>query len=171
MNLPIHDYVRNAKATGLLFCILGCVALTFLNSCSNSRNDKDLLFQSFQNPPAEARPLVRWWWNGNRVTEKEILRELDIMKEAGIGGIEINPIAMHQAVINFPGKELEWLSPQWCQMVLENPEAKKFFDDRLPMGRWGEPQELGGVIVFMASDASSFMTGSSVVVDGGWTAQ
>ncbi len=55
--------------------------------------------------------------------------------------------------------------------IIENPSARKFFDERLPIGRWGKPEELGGTIVYMASEASSFMTGATLVVDGGWTAQ
>lgn len=55
--------------------------------------------------------------------------------------------------------------------VLNNPTANQFFLDRLPIGRWGQPEELGGAILFLASDASAFMTGSVLTIDGGWTAQ
>lgn len=78
---------------------------------------KDDLYQTFQNPPAEARPFVRWWWNGNCLTQKEIVRELDILKKAGIGGIEINPIAMPEEVTHAGETCLSWGSPEWVHMV------------------------------------------------------
>ena len=40
--------------------------------------------------------------------------------------------------------------------------------DRIPAGRWGQPEELAGLVVFLASDASNYMHGSVVVIDGGW---
>jgi 2-deoxy-D-gluconate 3-dehydrogenase len=40
--------------------------------------------------------------------------------------------------------------------------------DRIPVGRWGQPDELAGLCVFLASDASNYMHGSTVAIDGGW---
>jgi 2-deoxy-D-gluconate 3-dehydrogenase len=39
---------------------------------------------------------------------------------------------------------------------------------RIPLGRWGKPEDLGGAAVFLASDASDYMTGQTIFVDGGW---
>jgi NAD(P)-dependent dehydrogenase (short-subunit alcohol dehydrogenase family) len=55
--------------------------------------------------------------------------------------------------------------------LLDDPEKYKVFVSKIPMGRWGELGEIGGPIVFLASEASSFMTGSALFIDGGWTAQ
>jgi len=43
--------------------------------------------------------------------------------------------------------------------------------DRIPCGRWGQPDELAGLVVFLASDASNYMHGSIVPIDGGWLAR
>ncbi len=47
-------------------------------------------------------------------------------------------------------------------------ERYKEISDRIPMGRWGEPEDLMGVAVFLASDASAYVTGQVIFVDGGW---
>jgi NAD(P)-dependent dehydrogenase (short-subunit alcohol dehydrogenase family) len=45
------------------------------------------------------------------------------------------------------------------------------FVAKIPMGRWGELHEIAGASLFLASDASSFMTGNTLYIDGGWTTQ
>ncbi len=55
--------------------------------------------------------------------------------------------------------------------LLDDPVKYKEFVAQIPMGRWGEVEELAGAAVFLASDASSYVTGSSIFVDGGWTAR
>ena len=53
----------------------------------------------------------------------------------------------------------------------DNPERLATMLARIPMGRYGEPEEVANAVLYLASDESSFVTGSEVVVDGGWTAQ
>src|ERR1700743_722967 len=50
------------------------------------------LYRLFKEPDTIYRPFVRWWWNGDKVEKAELARELRLMKEADIGGVEINPI-------------------------------------------------------------------------------
>ncbi|MCS6954223.1 MAG: hypothetical protein NZM33_15345 [Bryobacteraceae bacterium] len=52
----------------------------------------DLLRQGFQNPPADSRVLMRWWWFGPAVTKAQLEREMRRMKVAGFGGFEIQPV-------------------------------------------------------------------------------
>ncbi|UPJ71882.1 SDR family oxidoreductase [Bradyrhizobium sp. 187] len=66
-----------------------------------------------------------------------------------------------------------------CPTFIETPMTKSFFENkefkadvlsRIKLGRLGTVEDLMGAIVFLSSDASSLMTGSSLIVDGGWTA-
>lgn len=93
-----------------------------------SEGEKTGLYGLFKNPGIEYHPFVRWWWNGNRIEKEEISRELRLLKEAGIGGVEINPIEFPHRIegddLGIPS--LRWLSDEWIEMLEHTfSEAKK----------------------------------------------
>lgn len=55
--------------------------------------------------------------------------------------------------------------------ILNNPEASRQFTERIPLGRWGKVEEIGALAAHLCSDAAEFITGTDVVIDGGWMAQ
>jgi NAD(P)-dependent dehydrogenase (short-subunit alcohol dehydrogenase family) len=54
---------------------------------------------------------------------------------------------------------------------LANPEFKEFVLSKIKLGRLGQPADVTGAVVFLASDAAALMTGTHIIVDGGWTAE
>jgi NAD(P)-dependent dehydrogenase (short-subunit alcohol dehydrogenase family) len=54
--------------------------------------------------------------------------------------------------------------------VINDPEANKLFLTKLPVGRWGKVEEIGALACYLCSDLAGFVTGTDVVIDGGWTA-
>ena len=84
------------------------------------------LYQLFKNPGLMYHPFVRWWWNGDKIEAKELVRELHLLKEAGIGGVEINPISFPSTGDDLGKKALTWLSDEWIDMLqVTFAEAKK----------------------------------------------
>jgi NAD(P)-dependent dehydrogenase (short-subunit alcohol dehydrogenase family) len=55
--------------------------------------------------------------------------------------------------------------------LLNDPEKYQAFMNKIPMGRWAEPHEIGGLALYLASPASGFVTGGMFSIDGGWTTQ
>ena len=55
--------------------------------------------------------------------------------------------------------------------LTSDPEKYAAFVSRIPLGRWGELHEIGGLALYLASRASSYVTGAAFSIDGGWTAQ
>ena len=73
-------------------------------------------------------------------------------------GIRVNTLA--------PG----WVDTDLTHGLLEHDVHGERLKSRTPMGRFAGPGDMAGGVVFLASDASSYMTGQSLVIDGGWTA-
>ena len=98
--------------------LLLLVVLTFCQ-CRSKRTvlSTEQMYQAFQQPASEYRPFVRWWWNGDKVEAEELVREMRLLKEAGIGGVEINPIAFPTYCDSLGKASLPWLSPEWIDML------------------------------------------------------
>lgn len=112
---PINDFLFEEHRMQRLMIQLALISVLFVvSSCSVA--PKDELFGKFERPPAEAKPFVRWWWGENSVVAKEILREIEVMDKAGIGGYEINPIAL-PVKVKLSSPSLQWLSPEFNRMV------------------------------------------------------
>ena len=75
------------------------------------------LYSIFKDPPSIYRPYVRWWWNGDKVERDELARELRLLKQAGIGGVEINPVKFPARTNDLGKKSLQWLSAEWIESL------------------------------------------------------
>jgi NAD(P)-dependent dehydrogenase (short-subunit alcohol dehydrogenase family) len=73
-------------------------------------------------------------------------------------GVRVNALA--------PG----WVDTNLTHDLLEHDVHGKRLLDHTPMGRFATPADMVGAAVFLASDASAYMTGQSLLIDGGWTA-
>ena len=52
---------------------------------------------------------------------------------------------------------------------INNEEVKQFVENRIPLKRWGQPEEIAGAAIFLASSASSYITGHTLIIDAGLT--
>ena len=82
-----------------------------------------------------------------------------LASELGRNGVRANAVA--PGVVETPLTEQIKAQPQWYQAYAE----------KSALGRWSQPSELVGAVIYLVSDAASFVTGSLLYVDGGWTAQ
>ena len=80
---------------------------------------------------------------------------MSLADDWGIDGVTVNCLA--------PG----WFRTEQNKVLYENQEWVEYISDRIPLGRPGKPDDLDGAIVFLASDASAYITGQTLLVDGG----
>ena len=81
-----------------------------------------------------------------------------LASEWGRAGVRVNALC--------PG----WTATELNRVLWDSPDGGQATIASVPMGRWGKPEEMAGPAIFLASEASSFMTGQVLVIDGGQTA-
>jgi NAD(P)-dependent dehydrogenase (short-subunit alcohol dehydrogenase family) len=74
------------------------------------------------------------------------------------------------------GITVNGISPGPCgtelnAVVMNNPDANRTFLANLPVGRWGKVEEIGSLACYLCCEAAGFITGTDIVIDGGWTAK
>ncbi len=83
-------------------------------------------YKRFKNSEFKYHPYVRWWWNGDKVEASELVRELHLLRDAGIAGVEINPIAFPSTGDDLGRESLRWLSDEWIDALkVTFDEAKR----------------------------------------------
>ena len=55
--------------------------------------------------------------------------------------------------------------------IIQNPETNAQFISKIPIGRWGKVDEVGQLALYLCSEDAGFITGTDILIDGGWTAQ
>lgn len=79
----------------------------------------------------------------------------DLAAEWGRFGIRVNAVA--------PG----WIRTSMTAALQNDPSRSAKVLERVPLRRWGDPQDVSGVVVFLASDAAAYVTGCTIPIDGG----
>ena len=120
--------------TGLMLLIgLVCIGPGMAKEDGAAKEEQTgLSWSAFAEPGKEFRPLVRWWWPGNDVDEKELRREVDLLADNGFGGAEIQ--AFNAAL----GK----LTPEESERM-HSVDTEAYFKNNLKMGSIAKIQQKG----------------------------
>jgi NAD(P)-dependent dehydrogenase (short-subunit alcohol dehydrogenase family) len=98
-------------------------------------------------------------------------------------GVRINTPAVYSCSKAAVAGLTRWIATVWAKHGIrcntltpggnesgQNEAFKQLYSSRVPLGRMGQPPEMVGAVIYLASDASSYVTGQNLAVDGGWTA-
>ncbi len=152
--------MRTSPALQILagLCVFLCLAGCKQHSTTRPMTAAQLARQ-FENPDTRYRPYVRWWWNGDRVEAEELVRELHVLQEAGVGGVEISPIAFPSGADTLDCPALTWLSDEWIaclQTVFDETKRLGMGCDLLVGSGWPfgseslRPDERASILVAVA---------------------
>ncbi len=132
------------------------------------------LRRTFASPPADARPMMRWWWFGPAVERGELARELRTMNAGGIGGVEIQPVYPLELDDPQTGfRNLPFLSPEFLSMVSFANETARQLGMRVSLtlgsgwpygGAWVPVTEAAGCLRVVAAPAPESKQDNSMAV-------
>jgi hypothetical protein len=132
-------------------------------------SDIDQLQSSFNQPPDDARIMVRWWWFGPAVTKSELEREMNVMKQGGIGGFDVEPTYPLALDGELPGlKNLKLMSPEHLEALRFTAEKAKELGLRMDL-TLGSGWPYGGPQFSRSEGASAIRASAPVTVAAGQT--
>jgi hypothetical protein len=124
---------------------------------------------SFNQPPDDSRIMVRWWWFGPAVTKPELEREMNFMKEGGIGGFDVVPTYPLALDGTLPGvKNLKLMSPEHLEALRFTAEKAKELGLRMDL-QLGSGWPYGGPQFTRSEGASALHASAPVTVAAGQT--
>jgi NAD(P)-dependent dehydrogenase (short-subunit alcohol dehydrogenase family) len=92
-------------------------------------------------------------------------------KAAVLGLIRALALEMAQEGITVNGISPGPFATEMNMAIVNNPELNTQFLSSIPVGRWGKVEDIGSLATFLCSEAASFITGTDILIDGGWTAR
>lgn len=157
--VAIWRHVIDVDLSGLYYCCLACAEPmrragggSIVNIASMSAN----IVNNFPQPPvAESRVAGLPAYCAAKAGVKQLTKVL--AAQWARAGIRVNCIS--------PG----YMATEMTREVFDMPEVIASIHDKTPLGRVGRPEDLDGLVLYLASNASSFMTGAELLIDGGYS--
>src|SRR5690606_35041637 len=119
-----RSFIRNTSLLGAGLALAN-LEESFASSAFKAKED---WYTLFKNPSMHYRPFVRWWWNGDKVETGELSRQVRLLKDAGIGGVEIKPISFPKRADDMGIPSVKWLSNEWIDLVKHTADDAKSLD-------------------------------------------
>jgi NAD(P)-dependent dehydrogenase (short-subunit alcohol dehydrogenase family) len=132
-------------------------AQAFARRALAAGNPASAIFVSSMSAFIVNEPQFQASYNSSKAAVSHLAASLAV--EWASAGIRVNAVA--------PGY---FLSDMTREFTEANPQLAELWTGRIPVGRMGEPEDLHGLVTYLASESSSYLTGQSIVIDGGYTA-